>query len=392
MSALVVMIAASDEHFREMVRDNLLNIPDSKVGAEYQEVSPNLYVRVLQDIERHPNALVIVDLAGDLEHGLKSLERLKQAAPDLYVIASHYHADGETVIQSMRMGANDFLTQPIRRTEFKDAVARFERAPKRTITSESKLGKVYTFLGTKGGAGTTSLAVNFAGVLAQRKQSVVALDLDWTANDVAMQLGATPQYTLAEVGENLSRMDQALFESYVSRDPLGFYFIGPADTLEHRGYMSGSQLKEFASFLIEKYESVVIDAGRNINDEVVAAACEVSSSIFLVITQEFAAVRNAQRYMAMLTRTGFTQDQIRVVVNRYQKKASTDIASLDQIRQTLNQPVFFGIPESPAYLAAVNKARPLVADRQSAGEADKSFRAFVDKATKPAAAAASKVA
>ncbi len=383
------MIAANDEHFREMVRDNLLNIPDSRVGAEYQEVSPNLYVRVLQDIERHPNALVIVDLAGDLEHGLKSLERLKQAAPDLYVIASHYHADGETVIQAMRMGANDFLTQPIRRTEFKDAVARFERAPKRTITSESKLGKVYTFLGTKGGAGATSLAVNFAGVLAQRKQSVVALDLDWTANDVAMQLGATPQYTLAEVGENLSRMDQALFESYVSRDPLGFYFIGPADTLEHRGYLSGSQFKEFASFLIEKYESVVVDAGRNINDEVVAAACEVSSSIFLVVTQEFASVRNAQRYMAMLTRTGFTQDQIRVVVNRYQKKASTSVASLEQIRQTLNQPVFFGIPESPAFLAAVNKARPLISDRQAAGDADKSFRSFVDKVTKPAAAAAS---
>ena len=389
MSALVVMIAASDEHFREMVRDNLLNIPDSKVGAEYQEVSPNLYVRVLQDIERHPNALVIVDLAGDLEQGLKSLERLKQAAPDLYVVASHYHADGETVIQAMRMGANDFLTQPIRRTEFKEAIGRFERAPKRAITSDSKLGRVYTFLGTKGGAGATTLAVNFAGVLAQRKQSVVALDLDWTANDIAMQVGASPQYTLAEVGENLARMDQALFESYVSRDPLGFYFIGPADTLEHRGYLSGAQFKEFAAFLIEKYDSVVIDGGRNINDEVVAAACEVSSTIFLVVTQEFASIRNAQRYMAMLTRTGFTQDQIRVVVNRYQKKPSTTIASLDQVRQTLNQPVFFGIPESPAFLAAVNKARPLVSDRQNAPEADKSFRLFVDKVTKPAVATAS---
>ena len=388
MSALVVMIAASDEHFREMVRDNLLNIPDSKVGAEYQEVSPNLYVRVLQDIERHPSALVIIDLAGDLEQGLKSLERLKQAAPDLYVIASHYHADGETVIQAMRMGANDFLTQPIRRADFKDAVARFDRAPKRTIASDSKLGKVYTFVGTKGGVGTTTLAVNFAGVLAQRKQSVVALDLDWTANDIAMQVGAAPQYTLAEVGENLSRMDQALFESYVSRDPLGFFFIGPSDTLEQRGYFSGAQLREFAAFLIEKYDSVVIDAGRNINDEVVAGACQVSSLIFLVMTQEFASIRNAQRYMAMLSRTGFTQDQIRVVVNRYQKKASNHLATLEQIKQTLNQSVFFGIPESQAFLAALNKARPLVADRQAAPETDKSLRSFVDKVTKPGASAA----
>jgi pilus assembly protein CpaE len=379
----VLMVASSDEHFREMVRDNLLNIPNSKIGSEYQEVSANLYVRVMQDIERHPNSAVIVDLSEDTESGLKSLERLKQAVPDLYVIVSHYHADGETVIQAMRMGANDFLTQPIKRNDFREAMARFERAPKRVNTTESKLGKVYTFLGTKGGIGTTSLAVNFASVLAQRKQSVVAVDLDWTANDVAMQVGAAPQYTLSEVAENLSRMDQALFESFVSRDPLGFYMIGPSDTLEQRAYFTEPMFREFSTFLIEKYDSTVIDAGKDINNEVVAAACQASSTIFLVVSQEFASIRNAQRYLAMLVRTGFTQDQIKVVVSKYQKKAGSSMASLDQIKQTLNQPVFYGVPDSPAFLAAINKARPLVADRQFAPEIDKMLRSFVDKATKP---------
>jgi pilus assembly protein CpaE len=382
------MIAASDEHFREMVRDNLLNIPNSKSGPEYQEVSTSLYVRVLQDAERYPNSALIIDLSSDTEAGLKALERIKQAAPDIYVIVSHYHAEADTVIQSMRMGANDFLLQPIKRADFRDAVGRFERAPKRVVSSESKLGKVYTFLGTKGGIGTTTLAVNFAGVLAQRKQSVVAVDLDWTGNDIAMQVGAAPQYTLAEVAENLSRMDQALFESFVLRDNLGFYLIGPSDSLEHRGYFTEPMFREFATFLIEKYDSTVIDAGKNINDEVVAAACQVSTAIFLVVNQEFASIRNAQRYLAMLMRTGFSRDQIRVIVNRYQKKASASYASLDQIKSTLNQPVFYGIPDSPAFLAAINKARPLVAHREIAPEIDKTIRAFVDKATKPGAAVA----
>ncbi len=384
----VLMVASSDEHFREMVRDNLLNIPNSKVGSEYQEVSSNLYVRVLQDIERHPNSAVIVDLSEDTEAGLKSLERLKQAVPDLYVIVSHYHADGETVIQAMRMGANDFLTQPIKRTDFREAMARFERAPKRVSSTESKLGKVYTFLGTKGGVGTTTLAVNFASVLAQRKQSVVTVDLDWTSNDVAMQVGAAPQYTLSEVAENLSRMDQALFESFVMRDPLGFYLIGPSDTLEQRQYFTEPMFREFATFLIEKYDSTVIDGGKNINDEVVASACQVSTTIFLVVNQEFASIRNAQRYLAMLVRTGFTQDQIKVIVSKYSKKPNPNLASLEQIKQTLNQPVFYGIPESSSFLAATNKARPLVADRQFAPEIDKTIRSFVDKATKPQTSAA----
>jgi pilus assembly protein CpaE len=371
-----------------MVRDNLLNIPSAKIVSEYQEVSPNLYVRVLQDLERNPNALVVIDLAGDPEQGLKSLERLKQAAPDLYVVASNYHADGETVIQALRVGANDFIVQPIKRTEFREAMARFERAPKRAIASESKLGKVYTFLGAKGGLGTTTLAVNFASVLAQRKQSVVLIDLDWTANDAAMQLGAAPQYTLAEVAENMGRMDQALFESFVTRDPLGFFLIGPADQPEQRGYFTETMFREFAAFLIEKYDSVVIDAGRNLNDEVVMGACHTSTMIFLTLNQEFPSIRNAQRYIATLSRLGFTQEQVRILINRYQKKTGTNVASLDQIRQTLNQPVFFGIPDSPAFPASINKARPLVADRKFAPEIDKTFRAFVDKATKPQIVAA----
>ena len=391
-STLSLMIASGDEHFREQVRDSLLNIPDIKAAAEFPEVSANLYVRVLQELERNPGSGLVIDLSLDTEAAFKSLERVKQAIPDLYVIASHFLADGETVIQAMRAGANEFLLQPLKRVEFRDAMSRFERAPRHTGTAaESKLGKIYTFLGAKGGVGTTALAVNFVSILAQRKQAAVALDLDWVANDVAMQLGAAPQYTLLEVADNLAKLDQALFEGFVTRDPLGFYLVGPPDSLENRNYMSENMFREFATFLIEKYDSVVIDGGKNINDEVVMTACSISSAILLVLNQDFPSVRNAQRYITALARIGVNLDQIKLIVNHYNKKSGPQHASLEQIQQTLNMPVFYGIPTSPAMLAAVNKARPAVADRQSAGDIDKLLRAFVDKTTGAKLAATAKV-
>ena len=375
-----LMVASSDEHFREMVRDNLLNMPEAKIVAEYQEVAANLYIRVLQDLERHPNAGLIVDLSGDPEGAIKAIEKVKQAAPYLFVAASNFHADADTAIACMRAGANEFLLQPIKRTEFRDAMGRLDRAPRQTAAGESKLGKVYTFLGTRGGVGTTTLAVNFVSVLAQRKLSSVILDLDWIGNDVAMQLGASPQYTLTEVAENLERMDQALFEGFVTRDPLGFFMVGPPDALENRGHFSEHQFREFAAFLVEKYDAIVVDGGRAISDEVVMAAAQVSAAIFLTIDQEFPSIRNAQRYISFLMRMGFNQDQIRVVVNRYSKKPGANVATLEQIQQTLNQPVFYGIPQSQAVIAAINQARPFVANREQAGEMDRIFRAFVDKA------------
>src|SRR5262249_50966303 len=205
---------------------------------------------------------------------------------------------------------------------------------------------LYTFVGTKGGVGTTTLAVNFASVLAQRKLSTVLIDLDWIGNDVAMQLGASPQYTLMEVGENLDRMDQALFEGFVTRDPLGFFLVGPPDSLDSRAHFTEPMFREFANFLVEKYESIVVDAGRYLIDEVVLGSLQTSSTVFLVITQDFPSIRNAQRYIAALMRMGFNQDQLKIVVNHYQKRHSPNSASLEQIQQTLNQPVFYGIPNS----------------------------------------------
>src|SRR6185369_3559406 len=139
--------------------------------------------------------------------------------------------------------------------------------------------------------------------------------------------------------------------------------------------------REFSTFLVEKYDSMVIDAGRALSDEVVMGALQSSSTVFLVTTQEFPAIRNAQRYIAALVRMGFNQDQLKIVVNQYTKKPNPNHATLEQIQQTLNQPAFYGIPQSPAFLSAINKGRPLVTDRQSAPEVDRAFRNFVDKAT-----------
>jgi Flp pilus assembly CpaE family ATPase len=113
---------------------------------------------------------------------------------------------------------------------------------------------------------------------------------------------------------------------------------------------------------------------------VVLGALQVSSAIFLVVTQEFPTIRNAQRYIGYLMRLGFSQDQIKVVVNQFSKRVNSTLASLEQIQQTLNQPVFFGLPPSPVVLQSINRARPMVANREAAGEMDRLFRAFVDKA------------
>lgn len=377
-----LMVASTEEQTRELVRDSVSSMNGCRILAEFVEVTPNLYIRVLQEVERHPEAALLLDISSDPVNGLKALEKLRQAVPDLYILVTDYSEDGESILLTIRSGAADYLTLPLKRGDLRDALLRLERAPRRAISGGSQLGKIYTFLGAKGGVGTTVLAVNFATIQAQRKNSTVLIDIDWTANDVAMQVGAAPQYTLVELAENLDRLDQSLFEGFVARDPSGFLFIGPPDALETgRGMFNDATLREFSTFLVEKYNTIVIDAGRTVTDELALAALQVSSAVFLVTTQEFPAIRETQRQLAYLVRLGFTQDQIKIIVNKYQKKPGPNVATLEQVKQALNQPVFYGIPESSAFLASINRARPLTTDRQTFADMDKTLRAFADKAT-----------
>jgi len=123
-----LMVASSDEHFREMVRDNISTSPTPRWPRNTRRLAPTLHPGLAgpgAEPQRRPHRRY---LRGP-RRGHQGHREGQAGVPDLFVIASHFHADGETVIACMRAGANEFLLQPIKRTDFRDAISRLERAP-----------------------------------------------------------------------------------------------------------------------------------------------------------------------------------------------------------------------------------------------------------------------
>ncbi len=54
--SFTLLIASADDQVRDLVRDTTANTPNARIVGEYPEVSANLYIRVLQDVDRHPDA------------------------------------------------------------------------------------------------------------------------------------------------------------------------------------------------------------------------------------------------------------------------------------------------------------------------------------------------
>jgi len=109
-----------------------------------------------------PPDVVVIDVRNDQSASLVSVERLRGAGPGVSIIAIAHMADPDLILKTMRAGANEFLVLPLVDQTFQDAVRRMAARREQTGGAPA-VANALLFFGAKGGAGTTTLAVN-AGV------------------------------------------------------------------------------------------------------------------------------------------------------------------------------------------------------------------------------------
>jgi len=371
-----LIVASPEPRFHDFAREQLALTPNAEIVGEHEDIGPNLSVRILQDLNLNPQSAVLLDISSDPEQGLRALEQMRQAVPGLYVILSDLQSSEEFLLRSMRLGGADFLQQPLRRAEFSEALTRLEQHVQRIHRQGRQLGRMYTFVGVKGSVGTTTAAVNFAALCARQNKSTVLVDLDMDSGDAACYLGLRHQYSLADVVENLDQLDQAMLEGIMARDPLGFSVLCAPDEVERSRLIGEQHLREIGSFLIEHCDAVVVDGSRAL-DDLLLSCLELSESIFVVLTQEFPAVRNAQHCLGALARAGYGHEAVKLVVNRHEKRGSLHV-SLEQLQQTLGAAPFWVLPNRyEEAMQAVHEARPVVI--RGSTELGRSYRDFAKK-------------
>ncbi len=374
--SIQLIVASPEPHFCDFVREQLPLTPNSEMVSEHEDIGPNLPVRIQSDLNLHPWAAVLLDISSDRALGLRTLEQMSQSVSGIYVILSDGQCSEEFLLQAMRLGATDFLRQPLKRSEFSEAMARLEQHVQRIHRQGRQIGRMYSFVGVKGGVGTTSVAVNFAALCARQNKSTVLLDLDTDSGDTACQLGIRHPYSLADVVENLEDLDQSMLEGFLARDALGFSVLCAPTDLDKSRMIDEHHLRAVGRFLIEHYDVVIVDGSRAL-DGLLLSCLELSEFIFLLLTEEFAAVRNAQIYLSSLARAGYGHEVVKVLVNRHEKRGPFHV-SLDQVRQTLGAPPFWVFPNSyEDAMQAVHNARPVVIRGRS--ELGRSFREFARK-------------
>ena len=147
----------------------------------------------------------VIGIDTDPTKAVQLIGKLREASPDCSILVVSSSSDGQLILQAMRAGAKEFLTQPIGIEELLMALERIGSIKNGGHAGRSRACKMLAIAGATGGVGSTSLAVNLGCVLAANPANSVALvDLDLSLGDADVFLDTIPDYTIVDVVENIA--------------------------------------------------------------------------------------------------------------------------------------------------------------------------------------------
>jgi pilus assembly protein CpaE len=300
--------------------------------------------------------LVIVDLRRDALLMMPTIERLRAASPGAGIFAIALVADSDLILQSMRAGANEFFTWPPSNEAFHGAIRR--TAGRQESATGAKPGaKTLVFFGAKGGAGTTTLAVNCGVELARlSKRPTVIVDLKPGLGEVALFLGVRQRYSILDALDNLHRLDHEFLRELVVKHKSGLEILAGSDHFDRPGAADVAAIEELFRLLALQYEYIVVDAGSQINSCAVAALF-AADTMFLVANPDVPSVRNAQRLLDRVRQLGACGERVRVLLNR---AAEPYQIAPKQIEAAIGHPIHHTFPSDyKTVSAALNSGVPL---------------------------------
>ncbi|MBM4364600.1 MAG: AAA family ATPase [Deltaproteobacteria bacterium] len=355
-NAATVIVVGVDARAMGQIRETL--------GTEaVLPVAPVQYEEAIHAVRKQRPDVVITGFDSDFEEAVRLAPAILQESSRTHLVALSSGADPDRIRAAMRAGYREFVVLPADAELLRQAVHEATFAEE----SDDESGEVVALWGSKGGVGTTFLAVNLAGELSPVHR-VVAVDLDFAMGDVAAFLDVAVPQSIADVFRNISRLDERMLSGSVAVHASKVHVLGQPVDLEQREEPRGDLVMRVLTAASRSYQYVIADCGASL-DEASVTAATVADHIIIVTTPDIPSVKNTWRRLQFVEKLGLERECIRLVVSRWDRK--TAALSLDDIQQNLGRKVDATIVEDKLAMRAVNEGRLLrEIDRKCQGARD----------------------
>ncbi len=282
--------------------------------------------------------LVVLPLADVTPPQLLAIERTIRRDTTATIIGTSPVADPNLIMRAMRAGVHEFLVYP---PSLEEVASSVERLMRRNAPDGTR-GEVVAVYSSKGGLGTTSIAVNLAQAFAGNSTNtrVALADLVVAGGDVRVFLNLKPLYDLSHLIAKGDKVDADLLNSLLTACPGGVWALPTGESPEHDELFDSTAIASIITLLRMHFAVTVLDCEHHIAERTLTAL-DAADRVLLVTQLTVPALRSAQRTLTICRRLGYDDTKLCVVVNRHQ---SADVLPVNDAEDLLQTPIFWKLP------------------------------------------------
>ena len=338
---------------------------------------------VFEDAAGGPCDLTLIDADASPTDALAAIEALARQPEPPAALLIGAHLPTALVKSLLRLPRSDVLESPFGPADLAlAAAALMAQAPTALLAAPPpppQDSRCWAFVGTVGGCGATTLAIEAAAVLAQRckgRRKVCLVDLNLADGAASAYLGATPNLRLAETAAD--RIDPAVLTAFAAHVEDDFdLFAAPRDPTAFQK-ISAEAVVRLLDVACQAYDWVIVDTPRLRQSwtlDVLAGADEVVLVSELTVPALLSARAMAGEIEADLPEAATP----RIVLNRLNKKMFGPAPSLGEAERALQRKADGGIASDwEAASTSVNLGGPVCHHRPKS-KLVKDVEALVDR-------------
>jgi pilus assembly protein CpaE len=265
--------------------------------------------------QRSPH-LLFVDISG-VDLPLSKVQMLADVCePGTNVVAIGDHNDVALYRDLQEAGVSNYIVKPLTRELVIKALAPKPNSGEMGRAAAAlKLGKMVSFIGARGGVGTTTLAANLAWHLANRQSRRVALvDLDLQHGDCNLLFNTETTPGLRDALANPLRLDPLLLDRIMTRHGERLFVLGGEEPIQEHVQFTPAAVDTLFAVLRSQFHYVVVDVPR-IPIPAYRRALEIADRRVIVVDQTMRSMRDAARLKKAFGDTPGAEQRI-FVLNR----------------------------------------------------------------------------
>ena len=312
------------------------------------------------DDPRKPD-LLIVEIGDAVEKDMAHLQTLLHTGEANEIFLTSDCTDPGLLMQAMRIGVKEFFSQPINEDEVRQALERFKKRYQKSARQPArKQGRTITVFGSKGGVGTTTVAVNIAVSLVQNKAdcSVILLDMNTLFGEIPLFLEMSPKFHWGEITKNIERLDDTFLSNILALHQSGVRILPSPAYLNGHVRPTPDMMTRLLSLMKQMFDYVIIDGGQSTNDTSLRVL-ELSDTLLLITILSLPCLTNTSKLLKSFTSLGYVRpENIKIVLNRKIKKGEI---SLEDAQAGIGKELYWTIPNDfGTTMEAINNGKPLL--------------------------------